>query len=208
MPTSIQRVLTERSGIFLVSQDGVGYLVNFDPQDGFGYMCPCCFTLHERKAIIEAVSTALGNGTITGKVRWCCHRDDTGFGDHLNGYAPLKQEQFCSGSANADITPETKQLLRDAVASSEPAVSEEPRDKSVKQYQVVFTVTQPDQYKRMTFVGGWGGATAIIPKIVVTTVEAEDNADLQSKLKQAAGQIGSEYDPRYVVTLTSVNIVA
>jgi hypothetical protein len=85
---------------------------------------------------------------------------------------------------------------------------EDSRDKSAKKYQVVLTVIQPDQYERTTFFGGFCGAKAIIPTIVVTTIEAEDDADLQRKLEQAAREVGSKYGPRYVVGLTSVNIIA
>jgi hypothetical protein len=104
--------------IFLVSQDKTGFLVNCNPSDGsFGYICPCCFNYSERGQVTEAVNTALQEGTIEGKVRWCCHgcgsyeKGTADYGDRLGEYTPLKQEHFCAGSANADILPEVKALI-------------------------------------------------------------------------------------------------
>lgn len=98
--------------IFLVSQDKTGFLVNCDPTDGsFGYMCPCCFFKKEREQIMEAVTTALHEGIIESRVRWCCHKDDADYGDNLGDCTPLVQENFCAGSANTDILPEVKVLI-------------------------------------------------------------------------------------------------
>lgn len=71
-------------------------------------------------------------------------------------------------------------------------------------YQAVFTVTNPDQYKNWTFIGGYGGATAIVPTINVVTVEARNDEDLQIQLRNKASVIASNWNPKYIVQLVSV----
>lgn len=98
---------------FLVVEDGTGYLVNYSHEQGdFGFLCPCCTSLANRRAINDAVETAIKDGIVQGKVRWCCHQNDAPqFGDRVGEFgSPLRQHLFCGGSTR-EMSAEAKAQL-------------------------------------------------------------------------------------------------
>ena len=127
MDYSVKLVVKDKMrdlSMFLIIVNRQAYLVNYDSEKkDFGFMCPCCVIDSQRKNIADAVQSALDNNLFDGKVRWCCHKSDSDYGDHLNTtYSHLRQELFCSGSANADLA-EVKNLIHEAVVDLQTVVA-------------------------------------------------------------------------------------
>lgn len=92
--------------MYLVVEEGAGYLVNFkgvneSAKASFGYMCPCCMWRSDLENINNAVLAHINSGTITSKVKWCCHEGDADHGNHVEEITSgaLKQCHFEAGSA-------------------------------------------------------------------------------------------------------------
>jgi hypothetical protein len=110
----------DKSVFFLVIENLVGYLVNYDegddPNEPFGYMCPCCMYANHRQDIMKVVREELDKGTVQGKIKWCCHKQFSEIGNRLEEYAPLDQTLFCSGDA-LQMSSEAKEKFREVAAA-------------------------------------------------------------------------------------------
>jgi len=87
--------------VFLVIVNQVAYVLNYEiGTREFGFLCPCCMSDRNRRDIANAIYRS--KDLFAGKVRWCCHKGDTTYGDNIvESY--LKPIEFCAGSANADL---------------------------------------------------------------------------------------------------------
>ncbi len=114
--TFVTTYLGMHLNVFLVVLNRVGYLICWEPETmEFGYMCPCCMYPEHREAIAYAVELGLHKGEFDGKVRWCCHKEHTQYGDSLgNDYSSLNGELFCSGNAEVDLAEMKEQIQAEA----------------------------------------------------------------------------------------------
>ncbi len=100
--------------VFLVVKNNQAYLLNFE-RDDFGYMCPCCMHQVHREAIIAAVDDAYKTGTFSGKVIWCCHKNNADHGYAINGFSRVGVAFTGDAMMAERLTPRCKELLREEI---------------------------------------------------------------------------------------------
>jgi len=100
--------------VFLVVDNGITYLICYQPGHTFGYMCPCCMLDDHREAITKVLVKMLEEQKISSEITWCCYKSFVPrMGYTANGYFPELTEagiKFIGGSAD-NITSETIEAL-------------------------------------------------------------------------------------------------
>lgn len=129
---SFYRVAT----VYLIVQDGVGFLVNYDVTavGNFSRLGPGQLNKKNQRELVKVVEEALASGKVSGRIRWCSQEQsrsdwswkvDTRCGDHFptdEFYADLKPELFCNGDFR-DLTEATKAMFWQAAFRTPPSGS-------------------------------------------------------------------------------------
>lgn len=98
--------------IFLIVDNGLGFLVNYDKRiaSGVGSLCDCCLLPRNKQDLCRAARAAIESGTVSGKIHWIGTDPD---GDR-------EPESSVSWSEDVDvyvkcledISPEARRALR------------------------------------------------------------------------------------------------
>jgi hypothetical protein len=108
----VTKIHNSQHHVYLIIDGADSYLVNYDI-GRLENICPCCLTRQNSLDIMNVVINNTGSGLLKGKIVWVSPSYRCTYGDNLEEFNPILQQDYFIGGNADKISLELISLIRE-----------------------------------------------------------------------------------------------